>query len=126
MCVWGIPPPFEPTFYSKPFEQVGVYDFQSVDGMTPTLIGAEYKGKIPNIEGLTKGLTIKHISAATWAMFSQKGDQFGGTYARILTEWFPVSAYKRDENAPHLEVFPMETYVNADYAWEVWIPVLSK
>ena len=40
----GNNPPHEPTFYSKPFEQVGVYDFQSVDGLTPTLIGAEYKG----------------------------------------------------------------------------------
>jgi len=118
----------KPTFYSKPFEQVGVYDFQSVDGMTPAIIGAEYKGQIPNIEGLTKGLTIKHIPAATWAVFSMKGTEGfgGGGFVRILTEWFPASAYKRDESVPHLDVFPMNTHVNAEYEWEVWIPVLNK
>jgi len=120
--------PIKPTFYSKPFEQVGVYDFQSVNGLTPAIIGAEYKGKIPNIEGFTKGLTIKHIPAATWAVFSMKGTEGFGTagYARILTEWFPASAYKRNENAPHLEVFPMDTHVNDEYSWEVWIPVFNK
>jgi len=118
----------KPSFYCKPFEQVGVYDFQSVDGLTPAIIGAEYKGEIPNVEGLTKGLTIKHIPAATWAVFSEKGSEgfCGGAYARILTEWFPASAYRRDESIPHLEVFPMDTHVNAEYAWEIWLPVKSK
>ena len=118
----------KPTFYSKPFEQVGVYDYQSIGGMTPAIIGAEYKGEIPNLEGLTKGLTIKHIPAATWAVFSMKGTEGYGAvgFTRILTEWFPASVYKRNESVPHLEVFPMDTHVNDEYDWEIWIPVLNK
>lgn len=110
-------------FYTAPFYQVGAYSFESENGKTKTIIGAEYKGEMP------EGLTLQTIPAATWAVFSIKGIT-GATedytaYSRIITEWFPTSQYKRNETVPHLEVYPGGE-VNADYIWEIWMPILSK
>jgi AraC family transcriptional regulator len=112
-------------YYTAPLWQVGAYDFHSVDGKTNTIIGAEYKGKKPDIEGMS----IKNIPAATWAVFSIKGatgpEAYGKAFTRILTEWFPTSGYKRDESVPNLDSYP-DGKINDDYIWEIWMPVLNK
>ena len=109
-------------YYTAPFQQVSVYDFQSVDDKCKVIIGAEYRGEKP--DGLA--LDMKDVPAATWAVFSIEGcigETYDAAYARVLTEWFPASNYKRDETVPHLEVLPVgsETLV-----WEIWMPVVGK
>ena len=112
-------------YYTAPFHQVGVYDFQSFDGKTPLIIGAEFKGSTPDI----KGLSFKTVPAATWAVFSIKGETgpaaYGTAVTRILSEWFPQSNYVRNEAVPHLDVYPA-VEIDDNYVWELWFPVLSK
>lgn len=111
-------------YYSAPFWQVAAYSFQSSDGMTKAIIGAEYKGQ--NIEDMT----IETIPAATWAVFSITSLTGIGyvpkAYTQIMTEWFPTSNYKRDEAVPNLEVFPEGDATATDYVWEIWIPIKSR
>ena len=115
----------EPSYYTAPLWQVGAYDYQSVDGKTPLTIGAEYKGRKPEIEGLS----FKEIPAATWAVFSIKGvtglEAYDAAYTKILTEWLPQSNYIRDEAVPSLDVYP-DGEVNDNYVWEIWFPVATK
>ena len=108
--------------YTAPLWQVSVYDFEPVDGKTKVVIGAQYKGKKPD----ELSLDIKDVPAATWVVFSIEGcigETYDAAYARILTEWFPTSNYKRNEAVPHLEVLPVGSETSI---WEVWMPVLSK
>jgi len=111
-------------YFTSPFWQISVYDYQSVDDKSKVLIGAECKGECP---GGVK-LDVKDVSAATWAVFSIEGcigETYDEAYARILTEWFPASNYKRDAAMPHLEVIPGNTQDGIS-AWEIWMPVLNK
>ena len=117
------------THYTAPFWQIVAIDFQSVDGKTKAIMGAEYKGKKP--DGID--LTIQTVPAATWAVFSINSStgkqQHDKAYTRILTEWFPASQYKRDESAPNLDIYPTNTDISArdeNYSWEIWMPVLDK
>ena len=113
-----------PSYYTAPLWQVGAYDFQAVDGKTPTIIGAEYKGEKPDAEWLT----MKTIPEATWAVFTFRGEtgsKVGEAITRIVTEWFPQSQYVRDESVPSLDSFPGGT-IDENYAWEIWMPVLSR
>ncbi len=114
----------ESCYYTAPFWQVGAYDFQSEEGKTKAVIGAEYKGDKPD------GMVIETIPAATWAVFpitSPTGiDYVPAAYTRILTEWFPTSQYTRDTAVPSLEVFPSGDATATDYSWEIWIPVKNK
>ena len=111
-----------PSYYTAPLWQVGAYDFEATDGQA--IIGAEYKGEMPD------GMSLKTIPAATWAVFTitspSSVPHVPEAWARILTEWFPVSQYKRDENAPSMEVFPDGDAGSIDYKWEIWMPVVSK
>ena len=110
--------------YTAPFWQVAAYHFKSEKGKTKAIIGAEYKGKKPDF------MTVETIPAATWAVFpitSLTGiDYVPEAYTRIMTEWFPVSQYSRDEAVPNLEVFPAGDANSMDYTWEIWIPVKNK
>ena len=112
------------SFYTAPFWQVAAYQFESQNGLTKTIIGAEAKDKVP------AGLTIEIIPAADWAVFtinSKTGfDNVDKAYARILTEWFPQNQYIRNESVPHLEVFPGGDVDSPDYEWEIWIPVKNQ
>jgi AraC family transcriptional regulator len=113
-----------PSYYTEPFWQIGATDFHSVDGKTPTIIGAQFKGAKPSI----KGLTMKTIPEATWAVFSFKGEtgpNVGEAITRIIMEWFPQSQYVRDENIPHLDCYPGGK-IDANYTWYIWMPVLDK
>ena len=108
-------------FYSEPFHQVGAYDFESIDGKTPTIIGAEYKGKKPNLENLS----FKTIPAATWAVFSITGlETCDAAWARVITEWLPQSGYIRNEAVPNLDVYPGGT-MDENYIWEIWLPIIG-
>ena len=113
------------SFHSAPFWQVGACDFHSTDGKTKAIIGAEYKGKKPS--GID--ITIETIPAATWAVFpinSVTGaKKYNEAYTRILTEWFPASQYKRNEDVQNLDVYPPGK-MDEFYVWEIWIPVISK
>ncbi|MCL2427408.1 MAG: AraC family transcriptional regulator [Oscillospiraceae bacterium] len=109
-------------FYTDPFQQISVYDFQSVDDRCGVIIGAEYKGEKPS--GVA--LDMKDVPSATWVVFTIEGcigDTYDAAYARILTEWFPASNYKRDETKPHLEVLPVGSEI---LTWEIWMPVIAK
>ena len=109
-------------YYTAPFWQVSVYDFKSVDDKCKVIIGSEYKGEKP--DGVA--LDMKEVPAATWAAFTIEGcigETYDAAYARILTEWFPASNYKRDEALPHLEVLPVGGELPV---WEFWMPVLNK
>lgn len=111
-------------YYTFPFWQVGAYAFQSDEGQTEAIIGAEYKGK------KLEGMTIKTIPAATWVVFmitSPTGCAYvPAAYTRIVAEWFPASQYERDELLPSLEVFPNGDASSMDYQWEIWMPIKSK
>lgn len=114
-----------PNFYTEPFHQVGAYSFASKDGKVKAIIGAEYKGIKPE----DIDISVETIPAATWAVFTFFGDtgfdKYDEALTRILTEWFPASQYKRDESIPALDVYPGGK-IDDDYAWEIWIPVISK
>ena len=113
-----------PNYYTAPFWQIGAYDFQSVEGKTPTIIGAEYKGLKPE----TEWLTMKTIPAAVWAVFTfygETGEKVGEAITRIVTEWFPQSKYLQNENIPMLDCYPPGK-IDENYAWEIWVPVLNK
>jgi len=77
-----------------------------VDGKTPLTIGAEYKGDKSDIPNLS----FKTVSAATWAVFSIKGETspiaYPAAWTRIITEWLPQSNYVRNEDVPNLDVYP--------------------
>ncbi|MCL2563273.1 MAG: AraC family transcriptional regulator [Oscillospiraceae bacterium] len=109
-------------YYTAPFQQISVYDFRPMDDKCKVIIGAEYRGEKPgDIE-----LNMKDVPAATWAVFRIEGcigETYDAAYARILTEWFPASNYKRDETVPHLEVLPVGSESSI---WEIWMPVLDK
>ena len=73
---------------------------------------------------------MKTFPAAIWAVFtitSPSGHPYvPQAWARVLTEWLPVSQYKRDEAAPSMEVFPDGDAGSMDYKWEIWLPVVKK
>ncbi|MCL2406512.1 MAG: AraC family transcriptional regulator [Defluviitaleaceae bacterium] len=122
--------------YSAPFWEVAAFFldsdqslryFNAPNGSVKAILGAEYKGKIP--EGAD--LTIETIPAATWAVFTIRSitgrNQHNEAYTRILTEWLPTSQYRRDELAPNLDVYPIDKNgQHPDYVWEVWLPILNK
>jgi len=106
------------------FRLWGFRVIHSVDGKTPTIIGAEYKGTKPDI----KDMTMKTIPEATWAVFAFKGEtgsKVGEAVTRIITEWLPQSQYVRNENVPHLDCYP-DGKIDESYTWHIWMPVLEK
>ena len=112
------------SYYTSPFWQVGAYSFGEESGRTKAIIGAEYKGVLP------EGMDLETVPAATWAVFtitSPTGNPYvPEAYARILTEWFPASQYIRDESVPSLEVFPGGNASSPEYQWEIWTPLKRK
>ena len=85
---------------------------------------------IMSIEDIENGMPfpklLTKIPPATWAVFSfdteMTEQSLSEAYTRILTEWMPISAYKRDESMPHMEQYNP----NGDNTWEIWLPVLAK
>ena len=103
-------------YYTAPYWQVGASNKKYINGKMKLTIGAEYKGE------MVEGMDIETVPAATYAVFSFQYPVgyaiYEKNYARIITEWFPKSGYKRDDDGMELEVY-------ADH-WEIWMPVLSK
>ena len=124
------------SYYKAPFWHVGAYKFTPEGSYfhdevknNPTgcscIIGALYDG-----EPLEDGLSLEEFPATTWAVFKVVSDPAnnatGKTYDKAMTEWFPVSNYKRYDNLPYLEVYAIPTEEGKVRYDEVWIPVLSK
>lgn len=113
------------SYYKAPFWQVGAYKFDTLDGKNECILGAELRD-----EPLLDGMDVETISAATWAVFtitSKSGTKEAGeAYTRILSEWFPVSDYRRNASVQSLEVYGPGNASSPDYQWEIWMPVLNK
>ena len=123
-------------YYKAPFWHIGAYKF--IPG------GSHYKGENENFpkdviciigalydgEPLTDGLTLEEFPASTWVVFpvvsDTANDATGKTYAKALTEWFPLSNYAINYNLPYLEVYGIPTETGKIKYDEVWIPVLTK
>jgi AraC family transcriptional regulator len=111
-------------YYSQPLWQVGAYWNKSDQGQTPCIIGAELGDK-PALEGMD----IDQIPEAAWVVFtinSPAGTGHDEAYARIQTEWFPTSHYRRMLDLPNLEVYPAGNGSSKVYKWEIWMPVIEK
>jgi len=124
------------SYYKAPFWHVGVYKF--IPG------GSHYKGESNNFpkeviciigalysgEALADGLTLEEFPAGTWAVFpvvsDTANDATGKTYAKAMTEWFPLSNYTINYSLPYLEVYGIPTETGKVKYDEVWIPVLAK
>jgi AraC family transcriptional regulator len=125
----------EKNYYKAPFWQVGAYKFNP-----PGEVGTcddfekEYKciiGAELTEEPILRGMDVEEFPAATWAIFAVEydphNDSTGKTYAKVLSEWFPVSNYKRDENIPYLEVYSIPGEADAkQFRCEIWIPIINK
>ena len=114
---------------------VTALDFELKDGKTVAVMGRMIG--LPEIEALRQEDTAqfaryeqlgmaKAIPASSWAVFAfdwpMDKATASGAYARILTEWFPTSRYKRNEALPHMEIRPIGD--NCDKRpWEIWMPV---
>jgi len=124
------------SYYKAPFWHVGAYKFlpsgsygygeiENKPNEVVCVIGALYDG-----EPLTDGLILEEFPAVTWAVFpvvsDPANDATGKAYAKAMTEWFPVSNYKRIENLAYLEVYAIPTKEGEVHYDEVWIPVLNK
>ncbi|BDG69606.1 AraC family transcriptional regulator [Enterococcus innesii] len=110
--------------FQAPYWQVAAYDFHPIKNDLSIIIGAEYKNEF----SLKETLSIKTIPASSWAVFEIDGCIDGTrdkAYTRILTEWFPTSHYRRNEDLPNLEVFPGDTQERISN-WEIWMPILPK
>ena len=106
-------------YFKAPFYLAGAYFFRkNKKDSDAVLIGFELKN-----EPLPEGYEVETIPATTWAVFSAPSDlepnACGKTYAKVVSEWFPVSNYIRNEAAPYIEV-----YANPN-GLEIWIPVLK-
>lgn len=113
------------SYYQAPYWQVGAYKFSAAGHEPACIIGAELGDK-PALDGMD----VEGIPAALWAVFtitSKTGfAEAGEAYARIMTEWFPVSGYKRNQQVPSLEVYGPGDANSDAYEWEVWMPMLNK
>lgn len=112
-------------YYKAPFWQVGAYKYGWRESKNSCIIGAELRD-----EPVLNGMDIETIPAAKWAVFPFShipgADIAGETYARVLSEWFPVSNYIRNEEVPYLEVYGNESLGAPENRYEVWVPVLNK
>ena len=93
----------------------------------PNEIEAAMGRVVEDLISITKNThPITKIPPATWAVFNFDMElteqSLSEAYVRILTEWMPISAYKRDESVPHMEQYK----TNKDNTWEIWLPVLNK
>lgn len=106
----------------EPFEVVNAsyehdYDFQKDEGELTHMIGV-----LTTRENISSNLDKVRIPACTWAVFPNRGpfpETLQNTYARIYSEWLPVSGYE-------LEKVPMFSFSKMDneqaYS-EIWVAV---
>jgi AraC-type DNA-binding domain-containing proteins len=102
----------------------------SVDGGEPRELEEWYTriyfGKIFEVKETDPPNGLVKIPPATWAVFTfdtELNEQNQSeAYARILTEWIPISSYKRDVSMPHMEQYETCSHKT----WEIWIPIIDK
>jgi AraC family transcriptional regulator len=114
----------ENNYYHEPLWQVGAYWNESKNGETPCIIGAELGDK-----AVLDGMDIEIIPASTWTVFtitSPSGTAQDEVYARIQTEWFPTSRYKRNQSVQSLEIYLPGDGSSQNYQWQIWMPVIEK
>jgi len=124
------------SYYKAPLWHVGAYKFipdgshfKGESDNNPKevncIIGALYDG-----EPLADDLMLEEFSAGIWAIFpvvsDTENDATGTTYAKAMTEWFPLSNYTINYALPYLEVFGIPAEIEKIRYDEVWIPVLTK
>lgn len=123
------------SYYKAPFWQVGAYMFNPFDGVSKNdapesvyqcIIGAELTD-----EQLISGMDVEEFPATTWAVFAVEydphNDETGKVYAKVVSEWFPVSNYIRNQNMPYLEVYSIPGEAEPKkHKCEIWVPVLNK
>lgn len=111
-------------YFSEPLWYVGAYSTNTLDPASSCLIGAEWKEK-PVIENME----IEQVQASMWVVFPfefEPGrDCAGEIYGRAVSEWLPLSEFKRNEQIPVLEVYGA-TDLGADHVYEVWVPICRK
>lgn len=82
-------------YYKAPFWQVWAFNVNQTE--CNTIVGTEY-----NDEPLIDGTEIEEYPAAPWAVFdackiygkeADVGDSAGKTYAKVISEWLPLSNY---------------------------------
>jgi len=118
-----IPPVAEKNYFKAPFWLLGAYFLEGTrKDSERVLIGFELRDEsMP--EGRDYG--IETVPATTWAVFQAPEElnpnACGKTYAKVVSEWLPLSNYVRNEAAPFIEV-----YMTPDGHLEVWVPVLNK
>ncbi len=127
---------FNKSYYKAPFWQVGAYMFNPPQNGASMLVASQndYQciiGAELTDEPILSGMDVEEFPAATWAVFAVEyephNDATGKTYAKVLSEWLPVSNYKRNENIPYLEVFSSPGEADPKrYKCEIWVPVLNK
>lgn len=106
----------------EPFEVVNAsyehdYDFQKDEGELTHMIGV-----LTTKENISSNLDKIRIPACTWAVFPNKGpfpETLQNTYARIYSEWLPVSGYEL-EKAPMFSFSKMD---NEQAYSEIWVAV---
>ena len=105
---------------------VAAFDFHVQDGKVKIMIGAEPEDPT-DLSAFADADMLLGVPAADWAVFSFTDElspaNTSQAYTRILAEWFPLSGYRRNESAPHLERTPYGPGAEA-LPWEIWIPVL--
>jgi Uncharacterized protein conserved in bacteria len=75
-----------------------------------------------------KGYDVLKVEASLWAVFSVVGkfpDALQKTWAKIYTEWFPVSDYELNEGPEMLWNESADTSC-PEYKSEIWIPVCKR
>lgn len=68
------------------------------------------------------------VRASTWGVFTARGkfpDQLQSVWARIYSEWFPLSGYEISEGPEILWNESKDTSL-PDYHSEIWIPIVKK
>lgn len=68
------------------------------------------------------------VPASTWAVFTAKGkfpDALQNVWARIYSEWFPISDYEISEG-PEMLWNAVKDTASPNYHSEIWIPVVKK
>jgi AraC family transcriptional regulator len=65
-----------------------------------------------------------HVSAHTWAIFSNQNCEIQSLWSRIYSEWFPTSEYEQDKG-PTFEMYYGQASHGNGFA-EIWVPVKKK
>ena len=64
------------------------------------------------------------IPKSTWAVFTCRGAEdavVNRLYQNIICYWFASTGYRRAEEVPNMEVFPVD--MEGDFEWEIYIPI---